>query len=951
MSVADDLLDAAAALQQYMLHAISPMPALTKLPANNYDMGPLHDYWVTQTIRIGREAQAALDRVKLVSRESAAGAKHLQQYLQILQDRFEHTLSYKTPYSSTGNPHGMVRPPIRPENNNHKMYIWLVHRAISMQILVLHLTRLQFLILATRADDMGNQSLLDDAFDVKMNEALNVIATTMADQGRMALSGSGTAYLAEFIKDRDYTAFLSELTDAVETLTHHDTTEAVCTDFTTRLFDGREIALNLIRQALNSDRIDTSLTGDVVANRLWNRFIGYNATVSNLNAHTLAAAQHDNTALPTEGPADENELGKLEEAFENGEGWRDVFDIQPDQDRNNLFWIVTCSKLTEAVEKFYITQEAGAAAVAVDPTDRAGMRALRLPVLNFTYMPRSTNPYTAEELEAHLVVLRSKSIPLMMRYFAFTMSQMACSPPEATTGEYRASLSALTKHTQDASLITSGVYTELKRDIHGFLPKWNDDREYLHVRARNPTVLSSFPYQNAQPADGVFVYNQRRVTQHRVVRLWRKATAWGNSCQSLWALAHCEATLMSDVYRLMGKLTIANREATVNRTFPHSAVQDVLAGILQKSVTLQHTNHTVAELIRGAALLQNVVDPIRDTYAQMLREAEPNESGNTTQPMPSGTRDWIGNISRLLLEHEGIYVVPGTTLDTFTRHYRRMYAFEQIPSVLNATSLPTLAPADGRTFPVARSPLPDRFKTDNEVVFEPLPPDLYALLVTNASEIHKTSIGMILGANCLSNSATLVHLSEACKALVRDWDRDQPPLIPYINEPELRFTVQLDTNPLPVTFVDPTPAGGDSPATDIIGTAERNVLHFISMAIDQNVPMLFVHKPKALHAIRTEFHTRIERMHREYAARHPPFIFPSLWLNSVTNNDITDDNWAEVEANDRIDGVVFQLPVPPPAPAAAGAAAAAPVPHAAAPAWFAGLRYALRLTRPIYLDR
>lgn len=948
MTVADDLLDAAAALQQYMLHAISPMPAINMLNHNNYDMGPLHDYWITQTIRMGRETQAALDRVKLVSRESSTGAKHLQTYLQILQDRFEHTLAYKTPYSATGNPHGMVRPPVD-ANCNYRTFIWLVHRAISMQILVIHLTRLQFLLLATRADDMGNQTLLDNAFDVKMNQALDVIAKTMENQGQMALSGSGNASFTEFIPNNNYTAFLSELEEAVNILSRHDTTEAKCTEFMARLFNGSQIAMNLISRALESDRIDPSHSNDVIANRLWNRHIGYNNAVSNATFASITAAQADNAALGTEGPVDENELGKLEEAFMNRDGWRDVFDIQPDQKMNNLFWIVTCSKLYEALQKKYIIEEA--TNTGDDPTNQGAMDLLRLPVLNIREVPHSINGITADDLSPYVGQLRSKSIPLMLRYFAFTMSQMSCNPPEAVTEDYRASLAGLTKHTQDASIITSGIYTELKRETHGFLPRWNDDREYLHVRARTPTVLSSFPYQNAQPADGVFVYNQRRVTQHRVVRLWRKATVWGHNCQSLWTLVHCEATLMSDVYRLMGKLTIANREATVNRTFPHSAVQDVLGSILQKSVTLQRMNHTVEELIRGHAIEQEVVDPIRDAYTQMLLETAPSEPGNTTQPLPSGTRDWIRNISRILLNNHNTVLAGGGTIGQLTERYIALYAFEHFPNVLNSTSLPTLAPADGRTFPVARSPMPDRFKFDNEIIFEPLPADLYIFLVTHGSEIYKTSIGMILGANCLSNSATLVHLSEACKALVRDWDRDQPPLIPYINEPELRFMVQLDAKPTSVDLIDTARrvAPFDSPVGNIIGTAEKNVLHFISMAVDQNVPLLFVHRPKALHTIRTELHTHTERMHREYAARNPPFIFPSLWLNSTVDDDITADRWAEVEANDRIDGVVFQLPVPPPAPAAA-AAGAAPGPHAAAPAWFNELRYAMSYTRPIILD-
>ena len=90
-------------------------------------------------------------------------------------------------------------------------------------------------------------------------------------------------------------------------------------------------------------------------------------------------------------------------------------------------------------------------------------------------------------------------------------------------------------------------------------------------------------------------------------------------------------------------------------------------------------------------------------------------------------------------------------------------------------------------------------------------------------------------------------------------------------------------------------------------------------------------------------HALADRLNREYSVRKPPFISPNMWLCSVSGTEITDFNWDLVEPNDRIDGVVFQLPVPPPPPAAAAAgAAAAPVPPP--PQWYTDLLPIMRYT-------
>ena len=951
MTVADDLLDAAAALQHYMLHAIAPMPAFdgSANGHDKYDMGPLYDYWITQTIRMGREVQGALDRVKLVSRESVDGARHLSKFLTILQDRFEHTLAYRTPYSSTSNPHGMVRPPIQSIDASHKRKIWLLHRAIAMQILVLHLTRLQFLTLLVRADDMGSHSLLNEAFEEKMRHALDLLSRTMEDHGRDTLN-SGQSGKILFVHD-EYRPFLSELADAVDTLSKSDATEASCTTFTDDLFSGKGVALSLIREALGSDQVDLISYGNPVNPSLWNRVLGYNSMLNNAGdgygpAQLAQFTNDKNFATNVNGPATAAEPGKLEEAIENSRQWGSITDVQPDQEKSNLLWLLTCGKLHDATNKLFLHAEANARGINSD--DEANMATRHLPVLNFRNLPVAIRNDDLNQLQDSFDNIRNVCVFVMMRHMAYSTVHMACSRPHRLNpADQEANNAKLLRHTGDASMIPSGMYTETKRSTNGFLSRWNDDREFLNIRAAQPTVLSSLPYLNAQGADGVFVYNQRRVTQHRVVRLWRRKVNWTTNCEQLWGLTHCEATLMSDVYRLLGRLTVANREGAVRRVFPHNAVQDILSGILHRSIVTREMRRIADELVTNGSIMPQLMDGLTTTYEELLRVAEPSEQGNTTQPMPASIREWVQKIGEILeTNFAGIsgYVNAGNNIDisTFINRIRKLYRFGNFPIVANALALHTLNPPDGRTFPVVHLPLPDRFKNDNEIIFEPPNPNIYALLSTFGYNIDNSTIGLLLGNSCLFNSATIVHVFEACKALVRDWDRDQPALLPILNQPQLEFQVIQAARPLLPAYTDN--AGQPTRITELLCPAEQQILHFISIrANEPNAQIQITLDAQAAHASRTEMHALADRLNREYSVRKPPFISPNMWLCSVSGTEITDFNWDLVEPNDRIDGVVFQLPVPPPPPAAAAAgAAAAPVPPP--PQWYTDLLPIMRYT-------
>lgn len=1025
MPLSEDLLQALEAIQRYALTTTLSSPK--QFPSTeSHQMGRLYDHWLRLTTRDALQAATALEKITLKTKQSVEAQKHFQTFVRIIQNRFERTLDYHAPYHPTSNPHGMVwstDPAGVAPTGWFRLAVRDVHRAITMQWLALHFTHLQFLLMLVRADDTAGHPdrVYTRDFNLRLQQGLLSLRAILN-------SDHVHTYACSTVED-DYeseTARLGpvfrDLLELCKASADRDIPTGQQEEITQIFNSSLPILLHYIKAAFQEQKLDRLDIQDPdearhLARRLFSGNSGHfmHNVINGMgpppaivpasgNDYTYQASVQDHatiTALQaacapgTANPDDDrftaltqSQYSANEFAVQDTNRWstlmHPISHSAADTIRADHLWYLAAGAIVPFAEQYRASLDVQAvqARPAGDPA-RAAITATQ-PDNEIVYSQhglknsRGDPPETLRKLQPAEIVdfahtLVSDQASVVARAYAFR-STVACLNVE-TASDLPDTVATL----KDASRMGKTMLCEARQALHNFQPQWHEDRAYLHQRlAREPEVVSTLYYPDPRPVPGNYIYDlrNRAVTQRRTVLTWRKRVAASHRVRRLFHIAHCETALMSDVYLLMERLTLAHFTANSTGAFPYHEItsifeamrdplliQDALVDVYNHLADQNHNDrHEVAPQI--LAKIEAIM---------ALPEPAPQPLG-TTQPMPDDTLGWVHTVKdeHAALLATAINVTPAgggapvaTTVANETPTHIAHHHMPFTPLVLNSQSMATQIQPEGKVANVAAAAAgtaagatpttaattrpsslgPDWFKTDNVLCYTPIPQNGWAVLKQCYNAFYSPVLGHLLAAQ-LNNSATLTHLVPACRALIADEEgraHAGPYTIPLVGGQ--MYDVPLYREPLDGAFLYPkvymamfTAGAGGAPGniqfsrtSFVMGVSGMHLFVFLGERVVEQGGQFQtqVHPPPYTDCV-SQLEDRANALYTAYKGRRAPFIHPSAWLYAPPAAAVPPNNayqWRRMHPNDTINGILIQLPV------ATGAAPAPPAGHLATSAF------------------
>jgi hypothetical protein len=497
-------------------------------------MGKLYDQWVGIILRDAREVTGALDRVVLTSEQGRTAYAHLSKLMLHLHTCFEAALS--TRYGAH-NPYGLIASKNAADRNWFKPMARRIHRAIVMEMLALHVLRLEFALLLTRLDNITKRDLLPQEFEDKYTEHMTELHTYLVSQ---------PVSMDPDVNEGDFVQNLSDLERMLEITDQQDIPR-----------DNQEIhasELNTYSQILRR-RLARWVPTDA---------FGALNVVNPADRGTMAGAIPHVAGTPY-GFWNFSQYSRQEET-----SWGHYLPgvNQTTEDGPASMWF-------DAVGQFRVKlRQIEAQYVGVGPAAApAAYAAANVPDFgNINYPNPAGFSQRAWGLE-------TRSTPNCVRFCAYdavcTATQAYVEPGAEDDNFFNASMT----RSDDAFQLLMNTYSTKQALCVGFSPRWTtfEDRQWLAQLMERPTEYAGLFYMQANAVPGQYVMQRNqgvRITPRLVVHLWRRRIQEVKQNQlQLWALTHCEAPLMADMLYSMGPIITANdasgcMEPSLPRSWP-----------------------------------------------------------------------------------------------------------------------------------------------------------------------------------------------------------------------------------------------------------------------------------------------------------------------------------------------------------------------------------------------
>ena len=873
MPITQDLLNAVEALRKYATTTQmrtpmpddppAPAPAHGIVPELPVSMGRLYDQWVSVILRDSREVTGALDRIVLTCDQGRMAFAHISKLTLHLQSCFESALN--TRYA-VHNPYGLIVTKNIADRPWFKPMARRIHRAIAMELLSIHMFRLEFALLLTRLDNITKRDLLPQEFEDKYAEHMRGLHEHFTSQ-RPSIEPD--------VLDPNFSQHISDLEALVAATDDQD----------------------IPRNVMQDDLLNNNTHAEILIRRIksWYLDPAINTLDPNVPANVIALVGNDPAAPAGLAPGFLDFVGY---AMDEGAQWTEFRPNIASSTTPNIpvsMWADATGMLQVKLRRMQETAAAAGGGVGV-----AGV-ALRniIPDLGTLTWPLPEDFYPrAHELE-------TTAIPNCVRYCAY---EAVCTAAEAYIDPLDDELNYNTlSRSDDAFHLLMSTYTTKQVACAGFLPRWTglEDRQWLAQLMERPTEYTSLFFTQANAIPGQFVmqrHNGIRITPRLVVHLWRRRIQEIKQNQrQLWALTHCEAPLMADVLYSMGPIVLANRKLRVDGAFPAEEL-----AILIKRLWYRFEPSLCFDTIRDNTIPAAEI-PFWNTAAanfRVLREPDSRE-GDTTQPMSEDERTWMAAVRDVFQAAwtGGGGGAPAAHIPATTRW---------APLIMNATRHASydekpLLPA-ARPTAAAQS---DLFETHNVVCrVEPLA-SMWQFIYRILPRINVIERNVLLSSFSF-NSMTISHLMPALEAMTKIQNAIQGfPLLQSDNDNGQHvFGIEVYNGGFAAMARDP--ATGEPVRTDLqretgyISQVTQSAIasHFAAVGV---IPVRF---PSVMQLL-TQTKTRFTEIQAEYKARRAPFTAPRfrLTMDPVGLPGIAPP-WIRVDPRrDVVNGVIIELPV------------------------------------------
>ena len=835
-------------------------------------MGKLYDQWVGIILRDAREVTGALDRVVLTSDQGRAAYAHLSKLTLHLHTCFEAALT--TRYGAH-NPYGLIASKNAADRPWFKPMARRIHRAIVMEMLALHMLRLEFALLLTRLDNITKRDLLPQEFEDKYTEHMAELHTYLVSQ---------PVSMEPDVNEADFVQNLSDLERMLEITDHQDIPRPT-----------QEIAfseLNTYSQIMRrrlARWIPTDAFGALNVVNPVDR-----GTMSGAIPHVAGAAY---------GFWNFSQYSRQEEVSW-GNHSPGVYETTEDGPASMWF---------DAVGQFRVKlRQITANYVPVGPgAVPAAYAAAFVPDFGNIDYP---NPAGVTQ---RAWGLETRSTPNCVRFCAYDAVCTAARAYVDPAAEDNTFFSASMTRSDDAFQLLMNTYSTKQALCVGFSPRWTtfEDRQWLAQLMERPTEYAGLFYMQANAVPGQYVMQRNqgvRITPRLVVHLWRRRIQEIKQNQlQLWALTHCEAPLMADLLYSMGPIIAANRRLRLHGAFPAEEL-----AIAVKRLGLRFEPALCFETLRDATIPAAQVPFWNAAYNayRALREPDPHV-GDTTQPMSEEERTWLHGVHGVFQAAWAAGGAPPAYLPVHTRW---------APLILNATRHPSydeLPPTLARPAPPA-----DVFENHNVVCKTELPEHIWQVIYRRFERLSVSERNALLSAYTF-NSLFMTHFLPALEELLKIQPAIQgfPLKFDFNNPGQHTMSIMNDGGVLRAYNLVVPPGGGGLLAVALVPAANDFQLEtgFISRVVQNRIASFFA-APNANIAIRfpsvtqmmAQFKVRVRDIQDEYKARRAPFTAPRFWLMHdplgvpLAGVAAAQPPWVRVDPrNDAVNGVLIHIAV------------------------------------------
>lgn len=885
-SVARDLLRAAESVARYAETTQYQTPMFipyTNTPSSKpMRMGAVYDHWVRIVLTDARETTNALSSVALATTASRDAVVHFNSMCAMATDRFERVLDYHHPYSSASNPHGMV---ICTNNANMQYMITRTHRAIAMEILAIHMARLQYMLLLTQIDCADGSAVLSVEFFTQWDNIMRIIHTLLDNHVGCFIPKRTdiNTYPNTFYPFRDLEKVLSNTTELLDISTENlkdiktRLTDPVNVFYRMALDDGPHTYMgNMHERKLRTDTalaLTTSLFGTPAANAA-------DAPTGSYIAQRACSEVQLCDAILQQPPTDHT----------HDEHW---------------IWVQLAGKLMDGL---YNAQD-----------ERAFRR-------NTIKPPGAVaDPMLVNDTQTFTDAMTDNAPAGVVRFCACEMVKAIAklsSDEDDTAYTDKARFAALASNLDDYSTLPRVGFCYARLMNYSFIPSCYDDRIFLQSFLSEEACLSTLATAEKEPVPGSFVFSKQTVApRFQPTRLWKTTHAeTTNTVEGLWTYTHCESALMADICSIMRGVTLANLEARKTHGYP----LDTITALIQDVLSAQHDPPGfVNERFEAAALAtiaaagayttasenQRIYPTALENYEHLKTGIQTVRKTMTDIATPMGTTEAMppSLLTFLKTVHTHLSTLP--TSYTAVQSEAEKHAAQALrPFILNCDPLPTTIRETTR--------LPNRGQTrpaldaTNHIITRVPSVEMEAVFLLR-SRSHELFQNATVLSHYMHTSALIVHGLAAVAALIVPTPfgiaKD-----PFTLNPRATLTIQSDdiNNDCP-KFADTHNETNDdvNEVSNRMGLLTRDVVrwpyrNFVVGAFDTIIPV------KNLQSLRDDLIRMQADWDKIHKALPPPFKFPGLWLYRTPTE--ANEIWTPVEPHERIDGVEIRLNVLPP---------------------------------------